>query len=156
SVREIFEVQDEIAGRVVATIAQPHGVIARPELAAAQRKPPERLDSYDCLLLFYHYAANRSPEGHARLRGALEQEIRETPDVAALWAALSFVHNDTWRFGYNVEDSREGARDLAFEAARKAVKLDPFHALGYHALLLSAFARGDTSAFRAAGERCLE
>jgi len=154
--KEIFELQDEITGRVVATIAQPHGVIARPELASAQRKPFARLDSYDCLLLFYHYTANRSPERHAKVRNALEAEIRETPEVAALWAALSFVHDDTWRFGYNVVGSREAAREQAFEAARKAVKLDPFHALGYHALFLSCFARDDLSGFRAAGERCLE
>ncbi|HET9326962.1 MAG TPA: hypothetical protein VFQ05_09340, partial [Candidatus Eisenbacteria bacterium] len=156
SAKEIFELQDEIAGRVCATIAQPHGVIARPELAAAQRKAPERLDSYDCVLLFYSYAANRSPDGHAKLRDALEAEIREMPDVAALWSALSFLHDDTWRFGYNVVDSRDKARDRAFEAARKAVKLDPFHALGYHALFVSCFARGDTTGFHAAGERCLE
>ena len=156
SARRMFDLQDEIAGRVVATVAQPLGVIGRPELAAAQRKAPERLDAYDCLLLFYHYAANRSPEGHARLRAALDEELRETPDVAALWAARSFVHNDAWRFGYGVTDGRDQARDEGFEAARRAVKLDPLHALGYHALFLSCFARGDAAGFRAAGERCLE
>jgi TolB-like protein len=156
SVQAIFEVQDEIAGQVVATIAQPHGVIARPELAEARRKAPERLDSYDCLLLFYDYSANRSPEAHARVRTALENETRETPEVASLWAALSFVHTDTWRFGYNAEESRERARELGFESARKAVKLDPLHALGYHALFLACFARHDLTGFRAAADRCLE
>jgi TolB-like protein len=148
--------EDEIAGQVVATIAQPHGVIARPELAAAQHKAPDRLDSYDCLLLFYEYATNRSPEGHAKVREALETETRETPEVASLWAALSFVHTDTWRFAYNPAEGREHARDLAFEAARKAVKLDPLHALGYHALFLACFARHDLTGFRAAADRCLE
>ena len=156
SVQAIFEVQDEIAGQVVATVAQPHGVIARPELTAAQHKAPERLDAYDCVLLFYDYAANRSPEGHAKVKAALENEIRETPEVASLWAALSFVHTDTYRFGYNPEQGREQARDLGFEAARKAVKLDPLHALGYHALFLACFAREDMSGFRAAADRCLE
>jgi TolB-like protein len=156
SAEAIFEVQDEIAGRVVATIAQPHGVIARPELVATQRKPPERLDAYDCLLLFYDYAANRSPEGHARMQAALAEELRENPEVAALWAATSFVHIDTWRFGYNASTSREEARERGVEAARRAVKLDPLHALGYHALMLGCFACGDLKGFREAGKRCLD
>ncbi len=152
----IFEVQDEIASQVVSTIARPLGVIARPELAAARRKPPERLDSYDCLLLFYDYAANRSPEGHRRLKAALETAVREDPEVAALWAALSFVHTDTWRFGYNVAGSREEGRRLGLEAARKAVKIDPLNSLGYHALFLACFAHADLKGFHEAGNRCLE
>jgi hypothetical protein len=85
----------------VTTIAQPQGVLARPHTIAAKRKPPERLTSYDCVLLFYDYGANRSPEGHRSVRAALEAELREAPDVAALWAALSMVYDDSWRFGYN-------------------------------------------------------
>jgi TolB-like protein len=152
----IFEVQDDIASHVVVTVAQPLGVIARPELAAARRKPPERLDTYDCLLFFYDYSANRSPEGHRKLTATLQQELGETPEIAALWAAQSFLLIDTWRFGYNAGEAREEARDRAMEAARKAVKLDPFHSLGYHALMQACFAAGDPKGFRAAGNRCLD
>jgi tetratricopeptide (TPR) repeat protein len=73
-----------------------------------------------------------------------------------LWAALSFVHTDTWRFGFNVTGSREQARDEGLEAARRAVKLDPLDPLGYHALFLALFARGDLKGFREAGNRALE
>jgi TolB-like protein len=156
STSAIFEVQEEIANRVVAAIALPRGVIARPELAAARRKPPGQLGSYDCLMLFYDYAANRSPEGHRRVRAALEKQLEEDRGAAALWAALSFAHTDTWRFGYNATDSRAAARDRGWEAARQAVKLDPLNSLGYHALFLACFARGDLKGFREAGNRCLE
>jgi adenylate cyclase len=152
----LFAVQEGIAGHVVATIAQPQGVLARPHTAAAKRKPPERLTSYDCILLFYDYVVNRSPEGHLSMRVALEAEVREAPDVASLWAALSMIHDDTWRFGYNVEGSREDALERALEAARKAVKLDPLDALSYHALFLAQFARGDVKAFRAAANRAIK
>ena len=156
SVEAIFEVQDDIATRVVAAIAQPHGVIGRPELVLARGKPPGRLSSYDCLLLFYAYAANRSPEGHRKLRAALETETAEAPGVAAPWAALSLVYTDTWRFGYNAEHGRESARELALEAARKAVRLDPRNSLGYHALFLAHFAHCDLDAFREAGNKAIE
>jgi len=155
-VGSIFEVQDEIANHVVATIAQPHGVIARPAAAVARRKAPERLDAYECLLLFYDYGAGHSPERHRAVRAALEMETRKDPGAAALWAALSMVHNDTWRFGFNVDGSREQARDEALRAARKAVQIDPLNPLGYHALFLANFSRGDLKAFREAGNRAIE
>src|SRR5262249_25168947 len=149
-------VQEEIANHVVAAVAPLHGVIARPTLEAARHKAPEHRDAYDCLLLFYDYAANRSPEAHLTIRDALLRHTQAEPGVASLWAALSFAHTDTWRFGFNVQDSREAARDRAWEAALTAVRLDPSNSLGYHALFLACFARGDMKGFREAGNRCLE
>jgi adenylate cyclase len=156
NVDEIFRIQDDIARHVVATIAQPHGVIARPEAELARRKPPGRLDAYDCLLLFYSYTLDPSPEGHRKIQAALEAEVKLDPGVATLWSALSMVHNDSWRFGFNVGNRRESARNAALAAARKAVKLDPLDALGYHALFLAQFARGDDKAFREAANRAIE
>jgi adenylate cyclase len=156
SAGSMFEVEDEIATRVVTTIAPPHGVISRPEVAIARRKAPERLHSYDCLMLFYDYTAHRSAERHGAVRTVVEAETREAPDVASLWAALSMLHIDTWRFGFNVAPSREAAREQALAAARRAVELDPRDALGYHARFLAHFANGDLKAFRATGSRALE
>ena len=152
----MFEVEDEIATRVVTTIAPPHGVISRPEVAIARRKAPERLHSYDCLMLFYDYTAHRSEERHGVVRAVVEAETLVAPDVASLWAALSMLHTDTWRFGFNVAPSREAAREHALAAARRAVDLDPRDALGYHARFLAHFANGDLKAFRDAGSRALE
>lgn len=156
NVEELFRIQDDIARHVVAAVAQPHGAIARPQAELARRKPPGRLDAYDCLLLFYCYASDHSPEGHRKVRAALETEVKLDPGVSSLWSALSMVHNDTWRFGYNAEDGRAAARDAALAAARKAVKLDPLNSLGYHALFLAQFARGDLKAFREAANRAIE
>jgi TolB-like protein/tetratricopeptide (TPR) repeat protein len=152
----MFAVEDEISTLVVATVAQPFGVIARPEAAVARRKVPGRLHAYDCLMLFYDYTAHRSEERHAELRDLLEAESKLSPDVATLWAALSFLHTDTWRFGYNPAPSREVARDLALEAANRAVELDPHDALGYHARFQAHFAHGDIKAFKEAGNRAVE
>lgn len=152
----MFEVEDEIATRVVTTIAPPHGVISRPAVAVARRKAPERLLSYDCLMLFFDYTAHRSEERHDAVRTVVSAETREAPDVASLWAALSMLHIDTWRFGFNMAPSREAARAQGLEAARRAVDLDPRDALGYHARFLAHFADGDVKAFRSAGHRALE
>jgi TolB-like protein len=156
SAEAMFKVQDDIASHVVAAIAQPRGAIARPVTAEARQKPPERLHSYDCLMLFYDYTYHRSEDYHRRLRDLIEAEIKEAPGVATLWAALSMVYTDTWRFGYNVRTSRDDARDQALAAANRAVDLDPQDALGYHARFLAHFAFGDVKAFREAGNRALE
>jgi adenylate cyclase len=155
SVGSIFEIQDEIANHVVSTVAQPHGVIARPQLAVAKRKPPEQLDTYDCLLLFYDYAAHHMPATHATVRAALEQEVTEEPSVSSLWAALSIVHTDTWRFGFNAEGARADAREQGLQEAHTAVELDPMDPLAYHALFLAQFVRGDLKGFHEAADRAL-
>lgn len=151
----IFDVQDEIASHVVATLAQPHGVIARPELVLAKRKPPEKLGAYDCLLLFYDYTSHHSPEAHRRIRDALERHVRAEPDVSVLWAALSMIDTDSWRFGFNARPNREDWREKGLQAARKAIGCDPLNPLAYHAAFLAYFARGDLKAFREAAERAV-
>lgn len=156
SIASLFEIQDEIANHVVSTLAQPHGVIARPQLGAARRKPPEKRDTYDCLLLFYDYAANHTPAKHATVRAALEREASVAPDVSSVWAALSIVHTDMWRFGFNAGGERDDAREQGLEEARTAVRLDPMDPLAYHALFLAQFVRGDLKGFREAADRALK
>jgi len=156
SAAAMFAIEDEISAKVVATIAQPYGIIARPEAEMARRKPPERLRSYDCLMLFYDYTSRVNVERHKELLELLDAEVREAPTEASLWAVLSMLHNDTWRFGFNATPSREAARERALAAALQAVELDPQDALGYHALFLAYFAHDELKAFRDAGARALE
>lgn len=152
---EIFMVQDEIATRVAATIAQPRGELAAPELARIRRLPAH-LNSYECLLLFYDYVDNRSPVLHAQLRDGVAESLRTETRVASLWTVASFLATDTARFGFNVDRNRDAAIDEALRAARRAVRLDPQDALGYHALFLAHFSRGDLRAFRRAADRAVE
>lgn len=153
---EIFQVQDEIATRVATTVAQPRGALAASELARiVPRRPPERMGSYECLLLFYDYVANRSPARHAQLREGVLHSLRSETRSASLWAVASFIATDTARFGYNAEGGRDVAKDEALQAARRAVRLDPHDALGYHAQFLAHFGRGDIRAFRRAADRAI-
>ncbi len=155
SAASVFDIQDEIANHVVTTIAQPHGVIARPEAAQARHKPPESLDAYDAVLLFYAYSAHHAPEGHARALEAVEHALQTEHDSASLCAVHAYLYLDMDRFGYNLRGSREEAREQGMRSAQAAVRLDPLEPRGYHALFLAHFARGDLRAFREAGARAL-
>jgi len=156
SVRSVFDIQDDIANHVVATIAQPHGVIVRPEIARAKRKPLKHMDAYECVLLYYDYAAQQSPERHARALAALDRAVAVEPDSAAVLAACSMVYTDMARFGFNVQGTREEALVTGLRFAQTAVKLDPLNPVAYHALFLCQYARGDLKAFREAGKRAVE
>ncbi len=155
SVESVFDIQDEIASHVVASIAQPHGVIARPELAAVRRKRLEHLDAYDALLLFYDYAARQSPAGHRRALEAIERAIHVEPDAATLCAVRAHLYIDMYRFGFNLLGSREQALEEGLRGARAAQQLDPLNPKAYHALFLGHFARDELEAFRAAGKRAV-
>ena len=124
-------------------------------LARIPQRPSGRLGSYECLLRFYDYAANRSPQAHALLREAVQDSLRLETRIASLWTVASFLATDTARFGYNAVGNRDAALDEALRAARRAIRLDRQDALGYHALFVAHFNCGDLRAFRRAADRAL-
>ena len=115
SVEMIFDIQDDIANHVVVTVAQPYGVIVRPELVLARRKAPENLETYDCILLYYDYAADLSPEKHLKAREALESVHETDADAPQVWSTRSHLYTDSYRYGYNMKrrarrNARKGSR----------------------------------------------
>jgi TolB-like protein/Tfp pilus assembly protein PilF len=156
NVDSIFDIQEEIASHVVATVAQPGGVIVRPEAARARRKATESLDAYDAILLFHDYDARLSPEAHGRALAAIESALQTDPDVASLHAVRAVLYVDMFRFGFNLRETRERALQEASDSSHQAVQLDPLNPKAHHALFLTHFCHGDLDAFRKAGKRALE
>lgn len=155
SVEMIFDIQDDIANHVVVTVAQPYGVIVRPELVLARRKAPEKLETYDCILLYYDYAAEMEPEKHLRARQALEAVVDKDADSPMVWSALSHLSTDSYRYGYNLQGDRQAMLAKGLEYAQKAVHLDPMDSQAYRALFVARYASGDLKGFRAAAERAV-
>ena len=120
--KNVFAIQDEIATGVVNTLAGAYGVLRREGLAAAKRKPPSELSSYDCVLLGMEYRRVISLQSYRLARDCLEKAIKVDPDYAAVWSHLSVVYNQEYTFGY---DPHPGSMDRALEAAQRAVRLAP-------------------------------
>jgi tetratricopeptide (TPR) repeat protein len=139
----------------VVTVAQPYGVIVRPELVLARRKGPEKLKTYDCFLLFYDYAADHGAEKHLRAREALESVVEKDADSAMVWAIHSQLYTDSFRYGYNRNGTHEAMLHKGLEYAQKAVRLDPMNPQAYHALFAARYASGDLKGFREAAERAI-
>ena len=149
---DIFEVQDDITDRVVATVADPHGVLARSMAAPTDSKPPETLSPYEAVLRFFLYQQRVGPEDHLPTRLALERAVELDPEYADAWACLTIVLLDEDRHFFN---PRPDALDRALAAAQRAVDLDPANALANFALAHAYYYRRDLGAFRSAAERTI-
>ena len=106
SASSIFAVQDEITEQVVGTIAG-SGVISRARFAEIERKPPESLAGYECVLLAQNsgrYDTIRS-EYRKKARSCLERTVRDDPGYTDAWAWLAWI--DMSEHIYNPDASTE-------------------------------------------------
>jgi len=116
---DIFEIQDDIAGRIVASLRTSLG--ARGVLPERQR-PTENIQAYDLYLQGLELFRQRGDS----LPGAvelLEQSIALDPNFAAAWATLAAVYSVQW--DYNPELKLSDSLEAASVAAEQALVLDP-------------------------------
>ena len=72
---DIFELQDEIADRIVATVADVYGVLARAIAATTGTRAPETLTPYEAVWRFFLAQQRGSAEDHLLARIALENAV---------------------------------------------------------------------------------
>jgi serine/threonine protein kinase/cytochrome c-type biogenesis protein CcmH/NrfG len=149
---DIFDVQDEITDRVVATVADPFGVLARSMAAPTATKLPEELSPYEAILRFFLYQQRVSAEDHLPTRIALERAVELEPENPDAWGALTIVLIDEDRHTFN---PRPDALDRALKAARRAVEADPANQMANYALAAAHYYRREVGAFRAAAEHAI-
>ncbi|KNG92113.1 hypothetical protein [Pseudaestuariivita atlantica] len=153
NVQNLFDIQETIASRIAAEVAEPHGVIHK--LGSAHRKAATTdLDAYESRLLASEYWRSPSADAHRRVGRLLERAVALDPDYSGAWAMLAIVYGDEVRFGFE-SDSATPPLDRALEAAKRAVAADPKDAAGYHALFMTHFHRNEMSAFQEAADRAL-
>ena len=157
---DIFALQDDLTDRVVATVADTNGVLLRSMAASveasAHERPEAELTSADWLLRYCSYRMHMTPDEHARLRDGLERAVEREPRRAIIWACLSQLYIDEFRFGFNSRPSaQDGALDRALAASRRSVELDRTCQQGHQALAEVHFFRRDTQAFRTAAEQAM-
>jgi TolB-like protein/Tfp pilus assembly protein PilF len=149
----IFELQDDLAPRIVSTVADMNGVLPHTMSEALRGRDPERLTPYEALLLSFGYYERLTVEDHAVARAALEEAVREAPDNADCWALLSMLYAEEHKHGFNVRPDSLGR---ALEAARRAVAAAPSNNLAYHMLAQALFFRRELQAFRNAADRAVD
>lgn len=131
---DLFDMQDRIAGEVVASIAP---AVREQELTRAMRKHPDSMTGYDLVLQALDLLYRLEREPFDRARGLLQQAMAHDPGYAPAYSHAATWH--TFRIGQgwspNVEDdSAEAAR-----CARAALERDRNDAvaLAIHGQVLS-------------------
>jgi tetratricopeptide (TPR) repeat protein len=152
SAAAIFAVQDDITDRVVATVADPYGVLVRSMAAAIRDRPFAALTASQLVLRFFAYWHQIRPVEHAALRLALEQRLEHEPAHADAWACLARLYSHEHSHHLN---PLPGSPERALAAARRAVEIDPTCQMGWESLADAACLAHDHGTFRSAAERAM-
>jgi TolB-like protein/class 3 adenylate cyclase len=120
ALQDLFDLQDEITARIVATIV---GRVEARDAAAAQRKRPSDLDAYDCLLrgLEYHRLGCVTREDAEQAVAWFARAIEKDPRFgrAHAWHACAIASRCTW-YGINWWDAEADC----IRIAERALELD--------------------------------
>jgi adenylate cyclase len=137
---------------VVATVADPYGVLVRSMALALRDKPIGELTATELVLRFFTYWHQIRPEEHARLRTALERRLECELTHADAWACLARLYSHEHSHGLNpLPDSVERAR----KAAQRAVEIDPTCQMGWESLADASYVAHDLGTFNTAAERAI-
>jgi transcriptional regulator with AAA-type ATPase domain/TolB-like protein/Tfp pilus assembly protein PilF len=130
---DLFALQDQIATRVVGTLAPQ---VREAELRRALRKHPDNLEAYDCVLRGMAKLYQLNPEDFAEARTWLERAITLDPAYAAPHALLAAWHALRVQQGWSPDPAADHAEVMRRAAA--ALARDSFDAT---ALALCAHAK---------------
>ena len=121
---DLFALQDQIASRVVSTIAPQ---VREAELRRALRKRPDSMEAYDCVLRALAQIYRLKPDDFAEARNWLEKATALDPGYATPYALLAIWHSIRFGQGW----SSDPAADLAevMRLASAAVERDSFDAM---------------------------
>jgi TolB-like protein len=148
----IFELQDELVPRIVATVADTRGVLCHTISEALRNKAPDQLTPYEAVLRSFAYLQRVESAEHALARAALERAVEQAPVNADAWAMLSILYREEYTHNFNLLPDPIGR---AFAAARRAIELAPSNHYAHHALASALFFRKERQACRNAAERAI-
>ena len=150
---DLMTAGDEVVDRVVATVADSHGVLMRSIVAALDELEDDELTPAEWGLRSFRYNERLTSAEHAPMRSGLERAVEREARNASLWACLAKVFLDEYSYGFNAGTE---SLERALAAARRAIEIDRTSELGYQALAGAHFLRRDVAAFRVAAERAIE
>src|SRR5256714_8828272 len=148
----IFAAQDDVAGRIVATVADSYGVLVHSMRAAIRQKDDADLTPVEWQFQYFAYREQITPSAHATLKTRLERAAERDTPQSDLLACLAQIYVDEYAFGFQDDAT---SLDRALAAARRAVELDRANQFALVALAQVHFFRQDLAAFGPATERAM-
>jgi DNA-binding SARP family transcriptional activator/TolB-like protein len=126
---DLFDVQDEITEKIVASI-EPE--VMRAEHSRAARKRPSDLTAWDLVVRADWCRADLTRSRLAEAIGYLKEAIEIDPDLSISWSQLAHCHWIMGIMGWS-DDPTQSFRD-SDEAARRALQLDESDWLAHNML----------------------
>jgi TolB-like protein/Flp pilus assembly protein TadD/predicted Ser/Thr protein kinase len=148
----VFAVQDDVAGRIVATVADSYGVLVHSMRAAIGKKDDVELTPAEWQFQYFAYREQITPSSHAALKSRLQRVSERNDRQSDLWACLAQIYVDEYAFGFEGDAT---SLDRALAAGRRAVELDRANQFALVALAQVHFFRRDLAAFGPAAERAM-
>ncbi len=147
-----FSVQDDVAARIVATLADSYGVLVHSIRSAARQRDDVDLTPVEWQFQYFAYREQITPLAHAALKSRLERVLERNDGQSDLWACLAQIYVDEYAFGFRADAT---SLDRALAAARRAVELDRANQFALVALAQTHFFRRDLAAFGPAAQRAM-
>ena len=148
---EIFELQDEVTQRIVATVARE---LERTEHKRAVDKKPQNLDAWDYVQRGFGCLYEYSESGNARARGMFEQALDLDPEYSAAFIGIAWSNIRDLDLGSG--EARDTKIRSALDAALQAVKFDPSNSIAHMHLGVSYLWSGQFDMMIPEFERAIE
>src|SRR6266567_4684281 len=100
----IFAAQDDVAARIVATVADSYGVLVHSMRAAIRQKDDTDLTPAEWQFQYFAYREQITPAAHGALRSQLERAAGSDNRPSDLWACLAQIYVDEYAFGFPGND----------------------------------------------------
>src|SRR5207253_2828132 len=136
----IFAAQDDVAARIVATVADSYGVLVHSMRAAIRQKDEADLTPVEWQFQYFAYREQITPAALAALKSRLERAAERDDRQSELWACLAQIYVDEYAFGFQDDPT---SLDRALAAARRGVELDRANQFALVALAQTHFFRQD-------------
>jgi adenylate cyclase len=149
----LFDLQDDLASRIVATVADVNGVLPRSMGARVRDRDPNQLSPYDAVLRSFGYSHRLTAESVADAISVLKRAVQEAPAYVDAWAVLAWMLTQDYGQGFGVEPD---PLVQAAAAARKSVELGASAHLAWFSLAQVHFFEKQLERFRYAAERAVE
>ncbi|MEM7121927.1 MAG: adenylate/guanylate cyclase domain-containing protein [Pseudomonadota bacterium] len=147
---ELFDVQDELIGKIVATIANR---VQSSSMDAAKRQPPDNIEAYDCLLrgLSFHHVGGLSRENAEQAVTWIEKAIELSPNFARAHAWRACAGSWNW-----LMDDRGEWYKRSVDESNRALDLDPNESEAHRIVGAIALYEGDFRRSEVHHEKAIE
>ncbi|MCC7181092.1 MAG: protein kinase [Acidobacteria bacterium] len=149
---DLFTIQDDVTDRIVATIADKAGVLARSMVQALRQLPMEQLSARELIFRCWMFQWQPMPEVQAEVRRALEHHLEARSDNPHLWAELANIYICEHSLFFNPLPDALGR---AMRAARRAIEIDPGNQEGWEMVALTSFYLKDEAGMIEAADRAI-